>query len=140
MASSALAERERAFGSMPITTGTASADPEEYPRPYHWFTEMTPFSRLPMPWKAVVIDISERDCRLRQPVAVTISWENSHFYVENEQLGHYGVGGTVVEAVRDMFHSLCVVYKTYKNAPPESLDAGARKLLALHEGVLERAE
>ena len=93
-----------------------------------------------MPCKAVVVDLVEQDCRLRQPIAVSISWENGYFYVENEPLGHYGVGGTVEEAVRDMFHSLCVVYMAYRNAPPESLDAGARKLLALHQGLLERAE
>ena len=140
MTAFALAERERRFGCMPMTAGTASADPEEYPHPRDWCADIRPISRLPMPCKARMIDIVEGDCRLRKPIVVSISRENGCFYVENEQLGHYGVGGTVVEAVRDMFHSLCVVYKTYKNAPPESLDAGARKLLALHEGVLERAE
>lgn len=140
MTAFALAERDKRFDYLPVQAGMASADPEEYPHPEEWCVATRPISRLPMPCKAVVVDLVEQDCRLRQPIAVSISWENGYFYVENEPLGHYGVGGTVEEAVRDMFHSLCVVYMAYRNAPPESLDAGARKLLALHQGLLERAE
>ena len=140
MTAFALAERERRFGCMPVTAGTASADPEEYPHPPEWCIDIGLISRLSMPWKTAVIDMAEENCRLRKPIAISISWENGCFYVENERLGHYGVGGTVEEAVRDMFHSLCVVYKSYKSTPREQMDAGARELLALHQHILETVE
>lgn len=140
MTAFALAERERRFGFMPVTAGTASADPEEYPHPREWCIDIGPISRPSMPWNTAVVDIAEENCRLCRPIAISISYENRCFYVENERLGHYGVGGTIEEAVRDMFHSLCVVYKAYKSTPLEQLDVGARELLALHQEVLEVVE
>ena len=122
-------------------SNVASTDPEDYTSP-HLYPQWAglPATWRPAPTKAIVFDLAEDDCRLRVPITVTIDWGNGSFYVENEALGHYGVGDTVEEAVRDMFHSIRVIYTAYRNTPEELLDPGARDLLARHEHILGRAE
>jgi len=141
MTGSGIAERDLCYDAsdIPRRVGTASADPEDFPPPVWRRTDVPSTPMLRMPCKAVLIEASEGNCRLRQPIALSLSWDGSYFYVENESLGHYGVGVTPEEAAEEMFHSMCVVYSAYRETPEGMLDAGARELLAMHERILEKA-
>jgi len=79
-------------------------------------------------------------CRLIRPIGFTVTWENGHFIAENATLGHFGEGATVDEAVRDMLHSLCVVFSDYNDTPDEMLDEGVRELLRKHTLFFQKVQ